>query len=223
MTEDELSNAIALNKSGKKIEAREILRKILHDDPMNERAWMWLADTYPDTQNRIAVLEECLAHNPNNEHAQKWLATVKLKHDTKVNDAWAKETNMTNSELEIRNNEKPSQNKKSKTGILVTITILLALLLAVEIYQVVTTYQQNKLAEERASAYQTRVEEAQLLVSKQQTVIFGLLTDYQKDAYGGSVDRIAEQQLIATEYTLTALQIMAIQNSQIIELLANAP
>lgn len=130
---------------------------------------------------------------------------------------------MTNSDSELLSSEKPSVKKKRYSGLLLTITVLLALLLTVEVYQVVATYQQNKLVEERASAYQTRVEEAQELVSRQQTIIMGLLSDYEETAYGSNVDRIAEQQLIATEYTLTALQIIALQNSQIIELLANAP
>lgn len=130
---------------------------------------------------------------------------------------------MTNSDSELLSSEKPSVQKKRYSGLLLTITVLLALLLMVEVYQVVATYQQNKLAEERASAYQARVEEAQELVSRQQIIIMGLLSDYEETAYGSNVDRIAEQQLIATEYTLTALQIIALQNSQIIELLANAP
>jgi predicted metalloprotease len=134
-----------------------------------------------------------------------------------------KEEEMTDSVLEIRNSKEPPLHNRNYVGILVIIVVLLALLLTVEIYQVVTSYQQTKLAEERASAYQTRVTAAQLLVSNQQDIISGLMTDYQKDAYGSSVDRIAEQQLIATEYNLTALQIIALQNSQIIELLANAP
>jgi hypothetical protein len=37
------------------------------------------------------------------------------------------------------------------------------------------------------------------------------------------VDRIAEQQLTAEEFQLIALQIIAIQNSQVIELLAATP
>ena len=130
---------------------------------------------------------------------------------------------MTNSDSELLSSEKPSVKKKRYSGLLLTITVLLVLLLTVEVYQVVATYQQNKLVEERASAYQTRVEEAQELVSRQQTIIMGLLSDYEETAYGSNVNRIAEQQLIATEYTLTALQIIALQNSQIIELLANAP
>jgi hypothetical protein len=130
---------------------------------------------------------------------------------------------MTNPDSEIQNNEKPPVQNKSFLGLLLTIAVLLALLLTVEVYQVVTTYQQNKLAEERASAYQARVEEAQQLVTKQQAVILGLITDYEKDAYGTNVDRISEQQLLATEYSLTALQIIALQNSQIIVLLANSP
>jgi hypothetical protein len=130
---------------------------------------------------------------------------------------------MSDSDLKQSGNEKAQSKSSNYTGLLVVIAILIALLLSVEIYQVVATYNQNQLAEARAKNYQSRVDEATQLVKNQQTVISGLLTDYENAAYGSSVDRIAEQQLIATEFTLTALQILAIQNSQIIELLANAP
>ena len=36
-------------------------------------------------------------------------------------------------------------------------------------------------------------------------------------------ERISEQQLIATEYTIVGLQILGMQNNQIIELLASTP
>jgi hypothetical protein len=51
-----------------------------------------------------------------------------------------------------------------------------------------------------------------------------MMSDYQGDVYDNpSIDRIAEQQLIAEEYQLAALQIFAIQNGQLIELLAATP
>jgi len=77
MLDDNLERAIALSRSGKKAEAREILKAILRSNPQNETAWLWFADTFPDNHNRIAVLEECLKHNPDSQAAQKRLATFK--------------------------------------------------------------------------------------------------------------------------------------------------
>jgi hypothetical protein len=97
------------------------------------------------------------------------------------------------------------------------IIILLVLLLLTQVFQVVTSWQ-------RSVVHARKVEQVRALVDKQQTFVLGLVDSYHKDAYENTqVDRIAEQQLLATEYTLNALQVMAIQNSQIIELLADAP
>ena len=81
MFADDLNRAKDLIKSGNKIEAREILKQIVQDDPQNEKAWVWLADTYPDNPNRYAILRECLRYNPNSQIIQKWLATVKFDND----------------------------------------------------------------------------------------------------------------------------------------------
>ena len=53
----------------------------------------------------------------------------------------------------------------------------------------------------------------------QEGLVGDIVTDYQDDAYGPSVDRIAEQQLIATEYQLLALQAVGLHNRQIADLL----
>jgi tetratricopeptide (TPR) repeat protein len=79
MLEDDLNHAIALSKSGNKNEAREILKQIVQVDPKNNKAWMWLADTYPDNPNRIAVLEEFLRNNPDNQIAQGGLAALRTE------------------------------------------------------------------------------------------------------------------------------------------------
>jgi len=105
-----------------------------------------------------------------------------------------------------------------------TIVVLLVLILVAQLFTIYSTYQQNQVAGQRATTYQARVETAQNLVARQQDTIFNLIIDYRASAYDNpSIDRIAEQQLLASEYQLTALQILAIQNSQIIELLATAP
>ena len=119
---------------------------------------------------------------------------------------------------------KSTRSNPNYTVWFATMSLFLLLLLALNIVQFLFTYQQNQNAAQRADTYQQRIQEAKELVQKQQSVILGLVDNYQKDAYNNpKVERIAEQQLIVSEYTLSALQIIALQNSQIIELLANAP
>lgn len=58
------------------------------------------------------------------------------------------------------------------------------------------------------------------LILRQQTVIGDLYSDYATAAYrDSSIDRISEQQLRAAEFQLQALQVIALQNTQILELL----
>lgn len=104
------------------------------------------------------------------------------------------------------------------------IVVLLAGLLVAEVFQIITTFQQNAVARDRAATYEARVKEALDLVDRQRDLIIDLVSEYESVAYDNpSVDRIAEQQLLAAEYQLQGLQILAIQNSQIIELLSAAP
>ena len=109
------------------------------------------------------------------------------------------------------------------SGPLWLIIILLILVLGSNLYTIFTTYQAQQIESERAATYSERVEEAQELLADQRELVADLLTSYQEDAYGENVDRIAEQQLLAAEYQLLALQVIALQNSQVIELLAAAP
>jgi hypothetical protein len=120
----------------------------------------------------------------------------------------------------------PSATKPSRNynALLIIIAALLLLLTALNAFQVITTYQQNRLSAERAATHAERVKAAEALVTRQQSVISSLMDDYQKAAYDNpAVERIAEQQLLASESTLAALQVIAIQNSQVLELLATAP
>jgi len=114
--------------------------------------------------------------------------------------------------------------KKTYGTVLWIIAVLLATVLATDVFSIVTTYQQNTVARERAETYQTRVEEAQDLVNRQRDIIFYLVSDYEAAAYDDPrIERIAEQQLLAAEFQLLAMQTLAIQNSQIIELLSASP
>jgi hypothetical protein len=100
MPDDNLDRAIALSRSGKKAEARELLKAILRSDSHNEMAWLWFADTFPDTHNCIAVLEECLKHNPDSQAAQKGLATFKSKEAKTITPIQAQNTGSQTSQTE---------------------------------------------------------------------------------------------------------------------------
>lgn len=65
----------------------------------------------------------------------------------------------------------------------------------------------------------TAVEDFQGAINAQKTIYQDLMQAYQKAAYeDSSVDRIAEQQLLAAESQLNALQVIASQNGILIEL-----
>jgi hypothetical protein len=115
-----------------------------------------------------------------------------------------------------------TQGEKGRA--LTLLTILVALLLLLNLVQFGMTFQQNRLAAARAASHEERAQAAQALVEKQSSVISSLMQDYETAAYNNpSVERITEQQLLAAESTIAALQIIALQNSQIIQLLATAP
>lgn len=104
------------------------------------------------------------------------------------------------------------------------IAILLVILIALSAYSLISTNQQRALAEQRAAEYAERVLAAQAIVELQNDIVFSLLDDYQAAAYEDDrIERITEQQLIAAEYQIVGLQALAIQNGQIIELLASSP
>jgi len=124
--------------------------------------------------------------------------------------------------------------KEPKTGklntdstrnlLLVMISILLAAVLVFTVIQFINTLEQNKIQEARAATYLLRVEKAETLLDNQQELIFGLMDDYEEAVYNDpQVDNIYQQTFRSNEYQLIALQIIAIQNTQIIELLATMP
>jgi hypothetical protein len=78
MVADDLRRAIALYKSGEEIEARKILEEIVHTDPKNDLAWIWLANTYTEYPDRVAVYKKWRQSNPKSQSAKNWLAAYKI-------------------------------------------------------------------------------------------------------------------------------------------------
>ena len=95
------------------------------------------------------------------------------------------------------------------------ICILLGGLLATNL----SIMRQYKLEEQRWAGRQQQVELIRAMAELQEDAIFDLLVDYQDTAYSSRVERIAERQLLAAESQLSALQLIALQNSQITKLL----
>lgn len=131
------------------------------------------------------------------------------------------------------------------TRLLATVVALLAILAVINVYSEVKEEQRQRqliaatntlegtlervavgveAAETRAAARDVKLKALGRLATKQDDLISELISSYQQDAYDNpNLDRITEQQLIAAEYHLTALQLLALQNSEIIRLLAVTP
>ncbi len=87
MSSQDLNRAIQLARAGDKKTARQILLRVVQEQPTNEMAWIWLADTMPDDARRIATLKQCLKLIPDSQVARKALqaleATPKPKEAAK--------------------------------------------------------------------------------------------------------------------------------------------
>lgn len=71
-----LHQAIAAIKAGDKDTGRQILTRILKDDPNNEHALLWMTQTLDSNEERIRYLHRVLSINPNNDWAKRSLAQL---------------------------------------------------------------------------------------------------------------------------------------------------
>ncbi len=74
-----LQRAINAIKEGKKTEGKTLLAEILHTDPNNERAWLWMSAAVKNPDNKEECLERVLKLNPDNQPAQRSLASLRKK------------------------------------------------------------------------------------------------------------------------------------------------
>ena len=84
MSLNSLYDAIALVRSGKTEDARQIIFDIIRNDPQNEMAWMWLAETLTSEADRMKVLRSCLKINPDSKIAK--MAVNKLQKKFNENE-----------------------------------------------------------------------------------------------------------------------------------------
>ena len=72
-----LEHAIQLAKSGKKSEARDILRQVVALQPVNQAAWLWLSAVALDKPEAETALTQARTINPSHSaipRAEQWLA-----------------------------------------------------------------------------------------------------------------------------------------------------
>jgi len=74
-----LYEAIALVRADKKDDARQIIFEVLKDEPNNEMAWMWLAETLSSDRDRLDVLNGCLKYNPESRLAKMGIEKLQEK------------------------------------------------------------------------------------------------------------------------------------------------
>ena len=98
--------------------------------------------------------------------------------------------------------------------------VIVALLFLVLVMQVVTFFDTRARDARNREEFENRAAAIRELANAQNELSLDLMDEYQDVAYGPNVDRIAEQQLIATEYQIISTQVLALQNRTIIELLA---
>lgn len=79
MSSELQQQAIALLRTGKRDEARELLKQVIKGNPANEEAWILFAETLPNDAERIKALKQCLTINPNSSMARQELARLTAK------------------------------------------------------------------------------------------------------------------------------------------------
>jgi hypothetical protein len=73
----ELQQAREYVVKGKKLEARNLLRRIIQTDNRNEQAWLLFSQVAEKQEHEIQCLEIVLKINPNNEQARKRLSLLR--------------------------------------------------------------------------------------------------------------------------------------------------
>lgn len=74
---DLFREAVKLAKSGRRVEARNLLLELVDGNPDHELAWIWLSQLVDDPEDRIIALENALTINPNRPETAVRLETLR--------------------------------------------------------------------------------------------------------------------------------------------------
>ncbi len=89
---DELRRAINAARSGRRQEARDLLLKIVDDQPSNEAAWMWLSGLVDSLEDQIIACENVLVINPGNDKVREYLRQLQRKQETQLQHTQCEES-----------------------------------------------------------------------------------------------------------------------------------
>jgi WD40 repeat protein len=87
MSSKMLYEAIALIRASKLDEARKMIFEIIRNEPTNEMAWMWLAETLSSDTDRMKVLLACQLENPNSRITKMAIEKLQEKMDLDAEQA----------------------------------------------------------------------------------------------------------------------------------------
>ena len=87
MSSKMLYEAIALIRASKLDEARKMIFEIIRNEPTNEMAWMWLAETLSSDTDRMKVLLACQLENPNSRITKMAIEKLQEKMDMDAEQA----------------------------------------------------------------------------------------------------------------------------------------
>lgn len=77
-----MQEAIAKAQSGNREAARTLLLQLIQQEPANQAAWLWLADTCDTASERKAILSRAIKLNPNNPVLKQALNRIDSLGDT---------------------------------------------------------------------------------------------------------------------------------------------
>ena len=112
-----LGLALNLYMSGEKTSARELLEAITKEDPQYELAWIWYANTFPTTQERIGVLYKFLAFNPQNQRVHDYCKYLREKTDTSKIRPSAETASMYIHQEDLFETKLPSETPNPEIGL----------------------------------------------------------------------------------------------------------
>jgi|GEM_PF-874578 len=77
----ELRQAIDAVRAGRKSEARDLLLKVVDEDPKNEAAWVWLSGLVDSVEDKIIACENALTINPGNDKVRTYLIKLQSQQE----------------------------------------------------------------------------------------------------------------------------------------------
>jgi hypothetical protein len=108
-TEDRVKQSGLAIKAKRYAEAKQLLGKVLRDNPRHELAWFYMAFCVDTEERRIHCLNRVLSINPNNKKARKLLDEI-------VNPSQPEKLNLEHSDTSIKNVDKSESVDEVKDG-----------------------------------------------------------------------------------------------------------